>query len=482
MKLSNLEPKPVWRYFNEIRRIPRCSGNEEQIGKYLLSVARKNNLKAKKDEVGNVVIHKPAKREKRELPPLIFQCHLDMVCEKNADVDHNFSEDPIPIKREGDWLTAKGTTLGADNGIGVAIALALATEKVINSRPLALLFTVDEERGLTGASHLEKDFVDGNALINLDSEEMGTIIIGCAGGGVSKLNISLATERIQKGTPKTISVSNLQGGHSGLDIDKGRGNAIKLLMRVLEKIHQKEELRISQIEGGDKHNAIPREASAMVVIQEPRVLRNVIKKQKASFREEFEVEKELEIESHKPPRKLEKAFTKGATEKIINLLLELPHGVIAWSEEMEDLVETSTNLAKVSVEECDLNIVMSSRSSIESSLQSIRDKIWDIGERYGAKVTEEEPYPPWKPNPRSHLLQVAKEEYQRVFGNSPEVEAIHAGLETAIIGKKFEGLEMISIGPTLEHPHSPKERVKISSVAQFWKYILSLIETLSKKG
>ncbi|NIQ06553.1 MAG: aminoacyl-histidine dipeptidase, partial [Candidatus Korarchaeota archaeon] len=437
MKLSKIEPTPVWTYFDEIRKIPRCSGNEEKIGEFLLNIAEKHDLKAERDEVRNVVIHKPASPGYTDQPPLIIQGHMDMVCEKNANVEHDFSKDPIPIKREGDWLTAKGTTLGADNGIGVALALALATEKEVKGRSLELLFTVDEERGLTGASQLKKDFVRGSALINLDSEEFGTIIIGCAGGGTSKLSLPLSSEDMRGGKIVELSVSGLKGGHSGLDIDKGRANAIKVLAGLMKKISQRTDIWICNIQGGDKHNAIPREASATFVIHKDAEIREVIKHQRTKLLENYKTEKSMNVEIHRSSRRPKAMFTEQSTRKVTNLLQKLPHGVIAWSEEIDDLVETSTNLATISLHESTLKVVMSSRSSVNAALEAIQAKIRSIGERFGAKIREEEPYPPWKPVPDSHLLQIAKETYKKLFGEAPKVEAIHAGLETGIIGEKF---------------------------------------------
>lgn len=458
--LENLEPKAVWKYFEEICKIPRCSKNEERIANYIMEVARGNGYEVAKDEAGNVVARKGNAL-------ITFQCHMDMVCEKNKDVIHDFSKDGIKPYIDGDYVKARGTTLGADNGIGIAICLALMEKNL----PLEFLFTVDEESGLTGAFALKKGFIKGKYLINLDSEDFGVIYIGCAGGGNSIISMPLKyLNKEMEGI--RITVKGLKGGHSGIEIDKGRANSIKLLARILYEI----DARISKIEGGDKHNAIPREAFAEISVDKS--IEEVQKKaeeMKKIFMNEYPQEKNMEIVVEKC--KLSRILDKRKSKKVLNLLLALPHGVIAMSQDVKELVETSTNLATVRTEN-ELKIVMNSRSSIDSSLDAIMQSIRSIAELAGAKVEEGSKYPGWKPNLESKLLRIASEAFFELYARQPEKKAIHAGLETGIIGKITGINEIISIGPQIEHPHSPDEVVQISSVEKFWRYLLHLIEKI----
>lgn len=475
--MLNLEPKSVWKYFEEISKIPRCSKHEEKIGEYILSVAKENDLEAEKDEAGNVVIRKPAASGYEDIPITILQSHMDMVCEKNEDVEHDFSTDPISLKREGDWLTAEGTTLGADDGIGVATALALATDKNLKHGPLEMLFTVDEETGLTGASNLKPDFLKGKRLINLDSEEIDKIVIGCAGGGNSSIVLHVESG-FGKGKMVKIAVTGLKGGHSGIDIDKGRANSIKILSRLLWKINREMGMRVCELKGGDKHNAIPREATATILVSED--VKKLLDEQFSHIKNEYkatEPQMKVEIEEVGNNKKM---FTTKSSSSMINLIRALPHGVLAMSQEVPGLVETSTNLATVSIENDELKITMSSRSSIRSALDATRERIRVIAESFKADVEEEEAYPGWKPNLDSPILRVAKNAYKKLFNDEPEMKAIHAGLETGIIGEKFGDMDMISIGPEVEHPHSPDERVNIPSVKKFWIHLTAILEELAE--
>ncbi len=469
--LENLEPKIVWKYFEEICKIPRCSKHEGKIAEYIMEVAKKHGLEVAKDEVGNVVARKKANGYENA-PMITLQCHMDMVCEKNKDVEHDFSKDAIKPYVDGEWVKAKGTTLGADNGIGVAMCLALMEEKNIKHGPLEFLFTVDEETGLTGAFNLKKEFIKGQLLINLDSEDFGVIYIGCAGGGNSTIKLPVKYEDIDREGLR-IHVKGLKGGHSGIEIDKGRANSIKLLARILYNINA----RISKIEGGDKHNAIPREAVAEVVVEEN--VEDKIRELEDAFRNEYsKTEPNLKVEVEKC--KITKIIDKESNEKLIKLLMGLPHGVIAMSQEVEGLVETSTNLATIRMND-EATVVMSSRSSINSALDAIMQSIRCIGELAGASVEEGSKYPGWKPNLESRLLRIASEAFKEMYGKEPEKKAIHAGLETGVIGDITGIKEIISIGPQIEHPHSPDERVNIKSVENFWKYLLYLLEKVAKE-
>jgi dipeptidase D len=479
--IENLEPKLVWKHFDEIRKIPRCSKHEEKIREYIVNFAKKQGLKTKVDSVGNVVILKLATSGMQNKPTVILQGHLDMVCEKNSDVKFDFSKDPIQLKINGDLLTASGTTLGADNGIGLAISLAILEDKKLQHGPIESLYTVDEETGLTGAFAMKSDMLSGKIMLNLDSEDFGVITVGCAGGGDSEIELPVKMQAAQAGGEYlVVKVSGLRGGHSGVDIHEQRGNAIKILTRLLWKASQKFEFSLFDIKGGDKHNAITREAYAKLTID---------KKNKNEFVIELRVEEKDIYEEIKPidpnfkvdvgscePSKM--VLDKSSQTKLLNLLHWLPHGVYQMNYDIKTLVNTSTNLATVSVKENTITIGMSSRSPMKSALQDMRDRIKAIASLSGAKVSEGTPYPGWKPDLQSKILALSKKIFKDMFKAEPKIEAIHAGLECGIIGEKFPGIDMISIGPTLKNPHSPEEQLHISTVDKFYRYLLKILESV----
>jgi dipeptidase D len=478
--IENLEPKLVWKHFDEIRKIPRCSKHEEKIREYIVNFANKQGLKTKVDPVGNVVIIKTAISGMQNKPTVILQGHMDMVCEKNSDVKFDFSKDPIQLKITGDLLTANGTTLGADNGIGLAISLAILEDKKLRHGPIEALYTIDEETGLTGAFAMKSEMLTGKIMLNLDSEDFGVITVGCAGGGDSTIELPVKMQEIQGEEYLMVKVFGLRGGHSGVDIHEQRGNAIKILARLLWKASQKYEFSLFDIKGGDKHNAIPREASAKLVIE---------KKNKSSFVTEIKAEeKEIyeEIKPIDPNLKVDvqscesskMVMEKSSQVKLLNLLHGLPHGVHQMNYDIKTLVNTSTNLATISVKENAIVIGMSSRSPMKSALQDMRDRIKAIASLSGAKVSEGTPYPGWKPDLQSKILALSKKIFKDMFKAEPKIEAIHAGLECGIIGEKFPGMDMISIGPTLKNPHSPEEQLHISTVDKFYKYLLKILETV----
>jgi dipeptidase D len=479
--IEDLKPKSVWKHFDEIRKIPHCSKHEEKIRDYIVNFAKDNKLKLRTDKTGNVVISKLASKGMENKPTVVLQGHMDMVCEKNSDVKHDFSKDPIKLKLKDDILTADGTTLGADNGIGLAISLAILEDNTLKNGPIEALFTVDEETGLTGAFAMESDMLTGKILLNLDSEDFGVLTVGCAGGGDSKIKLPLKTQPIARDLESLhIKISGLRGGHSGVDAHEQRGNAIKILARILWKASQNHEFYLADIKGGDKHNAIPREAYAKISIG---------KTEKDSFKSCLITEEKDILEEIKPIdpnlkmeieniEKLDKKLDKDSQISLLNLLHGLPHGVDKMSYDIPTLVETSTNLATVSLDENNALIGLSSRSSIMSALQDFRDRIRATALLSGAKITEETPYPGWKPNLNSNLLALSKKIFKEMYGEEPTVEAIHAGLECGIIGEKFPGMDMISIGPTIKYPHSPEEQVHISTVDKFYKYVLKLLESI----
>ncbi len=476
--MLDLKPEKVWQHFEKISEIPRCSGNEEGVRNYILEVADKTGLEARVDETGNVLLHGEGQ------PDVVLQAHMDMVCEKNSDVDHDFEKDVIRLKEENGWVTAEGTTLGADNGIGVAVALAAATGD-LGVCSFDCLFTVDEERGLNGASNLEPEFIRGEKLINLDSEEFGVFTIGCAGGGKTTIDLSVDTVPNYSGERINVSIQGLVGGHSGGDIDKGRANAIKLLARALKSL-EVNSLQLFEITGGDKHNAIPREASAVILVEdEYSAIKSSLTEQFSVFKKEYEeTEPGMELAVKKlTEENIERPVSAESTRTLLDLIQALPNGVMAYDKRLESTVETSTNLASVRKEDSDVRFLMSSRSSRKSKLENLRkNRIEVIGESFGGEVSHNESYPAWQPDRKSRLLEESKRVFRDLYGESPDVEVVHGGLETGIIGKKKEDLEMIAVGPDVESPHSPEERMNIDSVEKFWDFLLALLRELSGCG
>jgi dipeptidase D len=479
--IESLEPTIVWKHFDQIRKTPRCSKHEEKIREHILAFAKQQGLKTRTDPVGNVVILKPATKGMEKKPTVILQGHMDMVCEKNSDVAFDFTKDPIKLKIQGDLLTADGTTLGADNGIGMAMGLALCEDPKAKHGPLEVLFTVDEETGLTGAFAIKPDMLTGKIMLNLDSEDFGVITVGCAGGGDTTLELPLKMQPAGTGLDSvTVKLTGLRGGHSGVDIHEQRGNAIKLLSRILWEASQKYEFHLGDIKGGDKHNAIPREVYAKLLID---------KKNKAAFTTEVNARGKEIYDEYKPidpnmkitvepGEPLKTSLDTASQAKLLNLLHGLPHGVHLMNYDLKTLVNTSTNLAVVSLKDTNAVIIMSSRSPVKSELQDMRDRIHAIAALAGAKVTEEKPYPGWKPDLQSKILALAKKTFKDMFKQDPKIEAIHAGLECGIIGEKFPGMDMISIGPTVKNPHSPEENLTISSVGKFYQYLTRILETV----
>ena len=483
MTIKELDPKEVWGYFYEITQIPRPSKKEEKIRAYLLDFARKHQLEAKQDKAGNVLITKPAVPGKEHVPTVILQAHMDMVCEKNSDVVHDFDNDPIETVIDGEWVKAKGTTLGADNGIGIAAALAVLASKDLAHGKIEALFTVDEETGLTGANLLEENFLTGNILLNLDSEEEGQIYIGCAGGKNTCARFTYKPKEIPEGYFWfKVQVKGLRGGHSGSDIDKGLGNANKILTRFLYAfLDEKYKMALAEIGGGNLHNAIPREAYAIAGVKDKykenvRVKLNTFL---AEIQEEYQaVEPNLNmlLESVELPS----AIIDGNTaEHLILALYACPHGVMRMSYAIPGLVETSTNLAAVKMLDNQvIEVVTSQRSSVESSKEDAANMVTSVFRLAGAEVTQGEGYPGWKPNPDSAILKQSVEVYKKLFNQEPEIKAIHAGLECGLFLKKYPYLDMISIGPTMTDVHSPNEKVHIPSVAKWWTFLVKILENI----
>jgi len=479
--INDLKPKLLWKHFDEIRKIPHCSKHEEKIRDYIINFAENQKLKYKQDKTGNIVIYKTANPGFEKNPTIILQGHMDMVCEKNSDIKHDFLKDPIKLKINNDVLTADGTTLGADNGIGVATSLAILEDNNLKLGAIEALFTVDEETGLTGAFALENNMLTGKKMLNLDSEDFGVITVGCAGGGDSQVKLEIKTKNASDDLENLlIKIYGLRGGHSGVDAREQRGNAIKILARLLWNISDQYKIFLSDIKGGDKHNAIPREAHAKISVpkkDKEEIIKDFRSFEKNILEEIRPIDPNMKV-SIESIEKTKIILDEKSTESIINLLHSLPHGVEKMSYDIKGLVETSTNLATVSIKNNSALIGLSSRSSIASALQDLRDRIHAISSLAGAKVTEGESYPGWKPNLNSDLLKLSKKIFKDMYKKEAVVEAIHAGLECGIIGEKFSGMDMISVGPTIKYPHSPEEQVHISTVDKFYQYVLEIIRKI----
>lgn len=476
---QDLQPEAIWHYFYEICQVPRPSKQEEKIIAYLQDFAQKHHLEVAQDRTGNVLIKKKASAGFENRSTIVLQSHIDMVCEKNSDTKHDFLKDPIQPVIEGEWVKAKGTTLGADDGIGMAAQLALLAADNIPHGPLECLFTVDEETGLTGAFGLEPNFISGSTLINLDSEDEGEIFIGCAGGIDTVGQFTPQYEAPSKGSfAFKIEVSGLTGGHSGDDIHKGLGNAIKILTRYVWDATQELAFRLASFQGGNLRNAIAREASATGIVpsrykEEVRVLLNCFI---ADLEEEFkdvEPRLKLHLESTELP---EQVFTKDFHTAFVATLYTLPHGVMGMSREIEGLVETSTNLASVKTASDHMVVSTSQRSSIESIRNQVAAMVEAAFTLGGASVKHSDGYPGWAPDTRSAILKQSVDSYQKLFKTEPQVKAIHAGLECGLFLKKYPGLDMISIGPTIKGAHSPDERLHIPTVTKFWDHLLDILE------
>jgi len=480
--LSELNPAPIWIYFEEICKIPRLSKNEGKVRSFLLNFARVNNLESKEDSSGNILITKPASTGFENRKTIVLQSHMDMVGEKNSDNPHNWDTDPIIPYIENGWVAAKGTTLGADDGIGIAAQLALLSDNTFESGKIECLFTVDEESGMTGAIGLRPDFFEGRTLINLDSEDEGILYIGCAGGldtvGEMSYN-SVAAE--DGGTGFKISVTGLRGGHSGDEIHKGFGNSVKLMNRILWNLTNLYDISLSTFDGGNLRNAIPREAFALIAVNRSgseKVKEWVINFQDILSEEFGETEKDLKvsiIETEEPGSVMDRE----SQVKLLNSLTCCPHGVIAWSREMADLVETSTNLASVNfVEGNKIKIITTQRSSLESSKHDVAGMVESCLKLAGANVTHSDGYPGWKPSLKSEILKLTRTSYINLFGKEPLVRAIHAGLECGLIYQKFEGIDMISFGPSIRGAHTPEEKIEIKTVGMFWDLLTDIIKNI----
>lgn len=483
MKITDLEPKLVWQCFDEITKVPHPTHHLEKMKKFLVDWAEKHNIPYAVDEVGNVMMKKGATPGHENAPTVILQGHQDMVAEKNSDKQHDFLNDPITTIVDGEWVKADGTTLGADNGLGCATAMAVLLDDSLVHGPVEALFTVDEEQGLIGANGLQPGFVTGSVLLNLDSEEMGQLVIGCAGGKVTVAEKSLKFEKSPEGkTWYKAKLSNFNGGHSGMEINLGRGNANQQLCRFLWANWTSFEMVLSTFDGGGLANAIPREAYAIVGIKQGK--EEEFEKKAKVFNDMLHAEFLL---AETPDFKFEtvktetpdKTIVEDDAYQLISAVFSCPNGVQNMSRAVEGLVETSCNLASVKFEGEKVTVTVHQRSSVDSRRDEIADRVKALFGMLGYKVTFDDAYVGWAPNPDSELLHKAKESYKDLFGKEPKVEALHAGLECGLFLEKMPELDMISFGPTLKDIHSPSEKANIPSVQEFWKFLCDLLRRLA---
>ncbi|PIQ07933.1 MAG: cytosol nonspecific dipeptidase [Ignavibacteriales bacterium CG18_big_fil_WC_8_21_14_2_50_31_20] len=483
--IDGLEPKLVWEYFYGMTQVPRPSKKEEKIRAHVREFATNNNFDFTEDEVGNIVIKVPATPGYENAPTIVIQGHLDMVCEKNKATVHNFETDPLKIYRDGDWITAEGTTLGADNGIGVAAGMAVATDPSVIHGPLELLCTIDEETGMTGVNALKPGFITGKTLLNLDSEEDGAFYVGCSGGQDTRGYFELEYKNNDTNlTSYNLMLTGLKGGHSGLDVANGRANAIRLLAQLLNRIELEIEFELASISGGSLRNAIPRESEVTILINpnDETKFNEICKKFVADTLLEFNVnDPGLKILITKNEERIEKIFTKEFVINLIKVLLAAPHGIMAMSPDIPGLVETSTNLATIGIIDNQLAIGTSQRSAINSAKWNISNmlkSVFELGK--AAKVDTGDGYPGWQPNMDSLLLKISKEVYKDLNNSEPKIKAIHAGLETGLLGAKYPGIDMISFGPTIEGAHSPDERLNISATVKFYNLVKAILLRYTK--
>lgn len=478
--LSGLQPSALWRHFAALSAIPRASEKEQAARAYVLAQAAVLGLEAIQDTVGNVVIRKSARPGRENAPMAALQGHLDMVCEKNEGTVHNFDTDPIELVLDGDWVKAKGTTLGADNGVGVAAALAVMESTEVAHGPLEFVFTVDEESGLTGASEFPNGLLQSKYFLNLDGEEEGTLCIGCAGGLNTVARRLAAFQPARAGEALRLRVTGLQGGHSGLDINKGRGNAIRILGQVLQALAGRLPVAIADLQGGSKRNAIPREASAVVIVDSIHLseVHATLREWQAALLSDlgaFDPGLRLSAESVPPPAQV---LVDSDARAVVEILASQHHGVIAMSPDVPGLVQTSTNLAIVLTRGNEIEIQTSQRSPILSSKLAAGRMVTTVFGLAGFQCEHTGGYPGWKPEPQSEIVRLAKAAHHDILGHVPELVAMHAGLECGVIGERHEGMEMISFGPHIVDVHSPSERLKVSSVEPFWRFLTGLLERL----
>lgn len=485
MSIKNLAPKAVWKHFYSLTQIPRPSKKEARIIEFMKNFAKENQLECVEDQVGNIIIKKPATPGMENRKGVVLQGHLDMVPQKNNDVEHDFEKDPIEAYVDGQWVTAKGTTLGADNGIGVAAAMAVLEAKDLKHGPVEALFTIDEETGMTGAFGLKPGLLSGDILINMDSEDEGELYVGCAGGMEANIRFEYTNAPLPPGMiGYKITVGGLKGGHSGIDIILGRANANKLLTRYLLHATQKHGVRLASIDGGGLRNAIPREATAIVAVPEPnrKDFEECVKKYEETYINEFKgVEPGLKF-SIAPADLPQNLIDENTHTQMVKAVFACPNDVIRMSDSMPGLVETSSNLASVKSENGKIAVQCLMRSSVDSAKIALSERIASVFELAGAASVEfAGQYPGWKPNMESPILKHTQNVYNGLYGKIPEIKAIHAGLECGILGAAYPNWDMISFGPTIRFPHSPDEKVNIETVEKFWNLLVETLKQIPEK-
>jgi len=483
-EILNLEPKNIWKHFYSITQIPHPSKKEAQIIEFMKKFGEDLGLETIIDQVGNVIIRKPATAGMEDRKGIVMQGHLDMVPQANSDTPHDFEKDPIDAFIDGDWVTARGTTLGADNGMGVAAAMAVLEDKTIEHGPVEALFTIDEETGMTGAFGLQPGLLQGDILMNMDSEDEGELYVGCAGGEDANIKFPYNTVAVPEAHKAfKISVTGLKGGHSGMDIILGRGNANKIIFRFMKDNMLQNGLRLAGIDGGSLRNAIPREAFAIVTIPEVNVAdvqaslegyAKVVKSELAAVEPEFG----MTIEATDMPANL---IDENVQANLTDAIMACPNGVIRMSNSMEGLVETSTNLATVKSNGTEIAVGCLMRSSVNSARNQLGSRMESLFRMAGAEVEFDGAYPGWKPNMDSPILKTMQDVYNNMYGKVPEIKAIHAGLECGLLGGVYPNWDMISFGPTIRFPHSPDEKVHIASVQKFWDFIVETMKNVPKK-
>jgi dipeptidase D len=479
--ILDLEPKLLWKHFHSLTQIPRPSKKEERIIQFMKEFGENLGLETIVDEVGNVIIRKPASPGMENRIGVVLQSHLDMVPQKNSDKDHDFEKDPIDTIIDGEWVKANGTTLGSDNGMGVAAAMAVLEDKDLVHGPVEALFTIDEESGMTGANNLKSNILKGDILINMDSEEEGELYIGCAGGINGNFKFSYKEEPVPDSTKAfKINISGLKGGHSGLDIPLGRGNSCKIMNRLLHHGNTEHGLRLTSIDAGNMRNAIPREANAVIVLPEAETdkFKQCFDKMVAKIKAELSVTEpglNIEMVSTESP---EFVMDEDTQTRMIKAVYGCPNGVIRMSDSMQGLVETSTNLSIVNSSDGSVTVLCLLRSSVDSAKLDLVNMMGSIFELAGAKVDFDGDYPGWKPNPDSTILKLMQDVYNNKYGKVPAITAIHAGLECGILGAAYPNWDMISFGPTIRYPHSPDEKVNIPSVDKFYDFLLETLKNI----
>jgi dipeptidase D len=478
--IQEIEPKDIWRNFAKLNSIPRPSKKEDKVREFMVNFGKNLGLETIVDPVGNVIIKKPASKGMEDRKTVVLQGHLDMVCQKNNDTDFDFNTQGIEMYVDGDWVKANGTTLGADNGLGVSAIMAILESKDIAHPPIEALFTIDEETGMTGAIGLQAGYLNGEILLNLDTEDDDEIGVGCAGGIDITGTKTYAVQYPKKGSKAfKITVKGLQGGHSGMDIHKGFGNANKLMNRILYAIQ--DEMLISEIKGGSLRNAIPRESNAVIVTENEEAVKEQFKKISKAIKEEYAtIEKDLEIKivaTETPKTRM----PKDIQSILLKVVYGIPNGVFRMSPDIEDLVETSNNLARIVLENGNIEIACLTRSSVESGKMDLAYQIKSIFELGEFDVEFSGSYPGWKPNPNSEIVKLLENIYKDKFKEEPKILACHAGLECGILGTNYPDMDMVSFGPNIRGAHSPDEKASISSTKKFWNYLLDVLQNIPKK-